>query len=178
MLVICDIDGTVANNDHRAHLVEPEDGSRPTDEMWAKFMAPELIVQDTPIPGAYSTLSNLIEHNENLQLVWLTGRGGTLHEPTFQWLAKHFPDLMPHSFLITRPEEHEHTKAVVYKTAMIEKLMENIVWKTQTKLAFDDDRYLWPVYKKYGMLALRAPHCWEHLYPESGELLPEDSWRR
>ena len=181
MLLIVDIDGTVADPSHRAHHVEPEDGSKPTQEMWDTFLSPELVAKDTPIPRAKYVLTKIVEKFENTQIVWLTGRSHLLRATTYQWLHDHFEELIPNSMLIVREEgEYFRCHATKYKGAMIKKLMENPLYAVQPKLAFDDDLYMFPVYDQLGVAALRAPDCWDVLCPGGLAVTPgtEDVWRK
>lgn len=177
MLVICDIDGTIANNDHRAHHVEKADGSKPTQEDWDRFLAPELVALDTPVPRALEVLADLIDHHQ-AYVVFLTGRSHELQGTTHEWLVKHFEPLMPRAALITRSPEDRFVKPAIYKEKVLRRLLADPRFQDMGVVAIDDDKYMWPVYRSLRMMTLKAPHCWDVLYPSDGELPEETTWRR
>lgn len=79
---VFDIDGTLANIEHRRHLVE----AKPKD--WKAFN--DAMVHDKPNPDIcylYSTLAN-VRHQQNVVLC--TGRSEEYREITEQWLQYHW----------------------------------------------------------------------------------------
>ncbi len=78
--IIVDIDGTIANNHHRSHLVE----GRPRD--WVKFF--DLMDKDTPIYPIVRVTNDL--HSTGTQVLLVTGRPSNYREKTEGWLATHF----------------------------------------------------------------------------------------
>jgi hypothetical protein len=173
ILVICDIDETVADNSHRHHLL---DGDGTDVERFRRFLAPDLVAKDTLIPGAREAL----EHFQALgaEIIFLTGRGQQLRPVTEVWLATHFPSLKWR--LITRGPGDEGTPASQYKTKKLDELRrDEPVTCYMRWLCFDDDKYLWPVYReRYNAVVFRAPTCWASLFPSSEALPPEINWRR
>ena len=74
MIIFCDIDGTLFNNEHRAHAI-PADRSN-TDN-WHEFNA--LHIYDTPIQYRIDFLNALaMEH----LVIYLTSRTETFHDST------------------------------------------------------------------------------------------------
>ena len=92
-IYIFDIDGTLADNDHRAHFLHPEDHSLAKD--WDSFFAAQHL--DTPIIPIVTILRAL---NPFYRIVLLTGRGQEWSEVTHTWLDKHG---IPCDQLIMRP---------------------------------------------------------------------------
>ncbi len=74
--VLCDIDGTVANLDHRLHYVK---GDRPD---WKGFFAE--MDKDTLIKENLDTLIKL--HEEGYEVLMVSGRPDTYRDVTEQWL--------------------------------------------------------------------------------------------
>lgn len=78
--IIVDIDGTIANNHHRAHLVE----GHPRD--WKKFF--DLMDKDSPIYSIVRVTNDL--HSRGTKVLLVTGRPNDYREKTESWLATHF----------------------------------------------------------------------------------------
>jgi len=90
-IVIFDIDGTLANCDHRLHYVQ--NGN--TD--WLSFF--ETMYNDTPYPNVVKLLHSLAEKNV---IILTTGRPEDHRSVTVEWLAKHG---IPYTDLFMRPSE-------------------------------------------------------------------------
>ena len=78
-IILCDIDGTIANNDHRQHFLE---GKKDWDGFFSKLS------DDAPI---YSVI-NLVneEHQKGNKIVFLTGRPEKYRYSTTLWLKDFF----------------------------------------------------------------------------------------
>jgi phosphoglycolate phosphatase-like HAD superfamily hydrolase len=176
--IIFDIDGTLADASHRAHLIDT-----PTPN-WAEFLKPELVLLDDPIPDAQRVFNKLMNTHNVYGKVWfLTGRNESLREVTLKWLYDHFiknysVNIGP-SNLIMRPIGNMD-KPTVYKKAELVKLNNQNPFKDMLHgcLAFDDDPYMQSVYMEFGMIPFKAPDCWGHMFKVDGELSEETYWRR
>ena len=81
-IVIVDIDGTLANTDHRIHLIKPVDGSK---KKWHEFF---IRGKDDPIfKHVTETVSAL--RASGYKIILLTGRPDNYRKVTEEWLAKH-----------------------------------------------------------------------------------------
>jgi tRNA uridine 5-carbamoylmethylation protein Kti12 len=80
LAVICDLDGTLCNIDHRLHFVHPEPGKK---KDWRSFS--ESLVTDTPNQWCLDII-NSISH----QIVFASGRTDNYYEPTQFWINKYF----------------------------------------------------------------------------------------
>lgn len=78
--VIVDVDGTVANNDHRIHLIQ----SKP--KKWQAFF--DASADDVPIEPV-KLIVNLVYHFTNVSVVIMTARDSAHKELTEDWLKKH-----------------------------------------------------------------------------------------
>jgi hypothetical protein len=93
--VICDIDGTIANNEHRAHILKElvdSDKHRSSedlkDDRWTRFY--DLCDKDTPYSDIRSLLKAL--NGDFYSIVYLTGRIERIRGKTTEWLWGHgFP---------------------------------------------------------------------------------------
>ena len=78
-IVICDIDGTVANNDHRQHLLKGF-------KTWDLFF--KALEKDTPILEVIEYVLKL--HSNGKKIVFITGRPERFRKPTLRWLSRYF----------------------------------------------------------------------------------------
>lgn len=88
MDVIFDIDGTLADAQHRLHFItEPASWIGPFKRDWDKFLAPENVIKDAPIRPILEVMSALDSHGNRLLL--MTGRKESLRVATVDWLNEH-----------------------------------------------------------------------------------------
>ena len=78
-IVICDIDGTVANNDHRQHLLKGF-------KTWDAFF--NALDKDTPIQEVIDYVLEL--HRDGKEIVFITGRPERYRKSTSEWLSRYF----------------------------------------------------------------------------------------
>jgi predicted secreted acid phosphatase len=171
VIVVLDIDGTIANNDHRAHYVDRKEGD-PTPKDWDGFLQPHLVAKDTIVRGA----AKAIEHFTRLgyRLVFLTGRREELRKTTAFWLKERFDLDVTDDQLIMRPVGNM-MKPTEYKREQIVNLRGE--FPKETFLFVDDDQFMWSVYAEFGIV-LRAPECWDNIFPVSVEEEPSNIWRK
>ena len=165
MVVVLDIDGTLANNDHRSHHVDCDNPN------WDAFLAPDLVGKDIPFSGAIRA----IKHFQALKykLIFLTGRNEALRDTTMRWLLEHFELDVQESELYMRPLGNM-LKPSEYKREQVLAIKQDY----GSDLVFiDDDKYLHAVYAEFG-IALHAPECWVTMFPDHGELETETHWRK
>lgn len=79
-IVICDIDGTLADCEHRRHLVEQS----PPD--WESFFREDLVMQDKVIEAVRSIIFEHLSSSYSLTLV--TGRVEKHRQITDRWFAR------------------------------------------------------------------------------------------
>lgn len=78
-IILCDIDGTIANNDHRQHFLE---GKKDWDGFFSE------LINDEPI---FPIINKVIEeHNTGKDIVFLTGRPERYRYSTTLWLKEYF----------------------------------------------------------------------------------------
>lgn len=99
-LIVSDIDGVIANCEHRLWLAEAK--------LYDGFY--EKVGDDTPISDGINLLRRLTSGNDagDDMLVFLTGRREDCRETTKMWLSKNF--YYPYDALYMRPEG-DHRKA-------------------------------------------------------------------
>lgn len=169
--LIVDIDRTIANNDHRAHLVECD---KPD---WKAFLAPELVALDNPIPSALKAF-NKIANRPIGPIIFLTGRSESLRTVTSEWILKHFDIVVNENSLLMRPNSDWSD----VPSACKEKLFLKYVYTQNSEdsyMCFDDDLNALKMYEKYNAWTFEAPGCWDTLFPNyPAAKESEKYWRR
>ena len=79
MIIIFDVDGTLALDDHRRHLLDLPDNSK-----WDAYHAAS--VDDPPRPGMFQLLNLLADQGHHVE-IW-TGRTDDYREQTETWLTE------------------------------------------------------------------------------------------
>ena len=164
MIAFIDIDGTLANNDHRQHFIEK------AKRLWDYFYAPENLVKDTPIPEAVAALPKLLK--ESGQFVFLTGRPEYTRMATAEWLMRHFniptvdPEAWgkehyrPSTYPLYMRKNKDWRKASIYKGARVDKILSTVAPTPKEEIIFfDDDLRNEEMYRQRGVF-LKAPECW------------------
>lgn len=131
-IVICDIDGTVANNDHRQHLLQGF-------KTWDKFFAH--LSEDLPISEVIEFVINL--HNEGRDIVFVTGRPARYEEATRKWLGKYFDFEIK---LIMRQDKDKRNKVEVKKEIFLENFKTEDIF-----LVIDNDRDLIKMWQSFSL---------------------------
>lgn len=87
MDVIFDIDGTLANAEHRLHHIKDPAYWRgvPPRPDWDTFLSDELVALDTAIPQTWKLLEYIIESFDN-RVLFITGRKESSRKMTTSWL--------------------------------------------------------------------------------------------
>lgn len=81
--IVCDLDGTLCNLDHRLHHVRKVDGKKAN---WGAFFAE--LDKDTPNTWCSMVLRS-ISHTYGTQIVYCSGRPDSYRNATREWLTKH-----------------------------------------------------------------------------------------
>ena len=88
ILLVCDIDGTISDNSHRAPT-DPSVFASWDDDDWTLFYSKGRVLLDQPVPFSAPTLRVLSDLG---QLVYLTGRDSIARYSTIRWLGMYgFP---------------------------------------------------------------------------------------
>lgn len=96
LAVICDLDGTLCDMEHRRHFVNPTDGSK---KNWKKFS--EGLVNDTPHLWCRSIIKAL---NPSMSIVYCSGRDSNYRQLTEQWLKDNDLALYDNLFMRSRDD--------------------------------------------------------------------------
>lgn len=154
MVIICDIDGTIADHTHRIDYV-----TKHKPKNWDAYYGG--MMEDPPIPGALTHLKRIIELSSP-HFYFMTGRPERYRYATTEWIYRHFgvtcrkPGGIPGVLLYMRSDQ-DYRASSVYKEELPKYLVE--VLKTPV-LFLDDDLRNEEMYRKYGVF-LKAPECWD-----------------
>tara|TARA_R110000744_G_scaffold140_1_gene498 strand:+ start:270 stop:746 length:477 start_codon:yes stop_codon:yes gene_type:complete len=86
-IIICDIDGTIADLAHRLRFIKNADGTkkRGKNADWKSFHA--ACVDDTPITDVIEIVKSLAVGRN---VLFVSGRNATVREETEQWIKNYF----------------------------------------------------------------------------------------
>ena len=128
-IVICDIDGTIANNDHRQHLLK-------NFKDWDKFFAQ--LHLDKPI---YEIIDKVIGlNNKGKKIIFITGRPEKYREQTLKWLKNFFNF---NFCLIMRSDDDLRSKVLIKEELFKLHFQQNEVF-----IVFENDQDLINLWKK------------------------------
>lgn len=115
-LIISDIDGVIANNEHRMPWMLAKD--------WDNFYADERIENDAPIKEGLFLLDAL--KGSNNELIFVTGRREQCRAATTRWLRQHWVKGYANGYTaLCMRDEGDFRKAPIVKTDKIRALLAN-----------------------------------------------------
>jgi len=187
MIVIVDIDGTIADNEHRSGPLKTVKVKRRTycekincpypdkdnfcrsrqgcpnqekiqDVAWGEFI--KAMDKDTPIPYSREVLQWFADLKGS-EIFYLTAR--LIEEsfyPTLKWLEDNKYPLSTSGHLIMKPKGDRHTDSMIFKLSVIR----NIAATYDTKIITIDDSALSEPYFSIESQFFLAPDCWELIY--------------
>lgn len=155
MILVIDIDGTLADISHREFLV----AEKPHPD-WATFFSDELIYEDRPLQGALGGYQTLYSMADKVYIV--SGRPESSALATINWLSENgfsVPKIL--GGIILRPDDlilpsHEFKQLVMESVILPENS------PTAKYLFIDDEERNLEMFSQYG-LALRAPDIWKDI---------------
>ncbi len=134
--IICDIDGTIADNNHRQSLLD--------NNNWDKFFLE--MKNDLPI---YPVINKVIdEFRDGKEIIFLTGRPSNYEKETNEWLKKYFTFEYK---LVMRRENDRRNKLIVKKELFLNNFSVN-----EIDYVIDNDAELLHQWKELGLRALDA----------------------
>lgn len=156
--VIFDLDGTLANNDHRLHYIRRD---KPD---WNSYIA--ICGQDSPIQPVIDILNAFLDLNHmetnltsgqvgiyNIQ-IW-TGRDVTALEDTWKWLEKHtYVNRNKQNITLRMRDYGDRTSNDRLKQSWLSGISGDI------HLAFDDNPTAIDMFRSFGIIALQVSNGW------------------
>lgn len=135
-IILCDIDGTIANNDHRQHFLEDK-------KDWDSFFLK--MSDDAPI---MEVIEKVKESSSKInEIIFLTGRPERYRKETEKWLSNYFDDYS----LIMRENGDRRNKVLVKDSLYSEISSRNII-----DLVFENDPELINLWESKGLTVIDA----------------------
>lgn len=119
-IILCDIDGTVADNDHRQGLLEKFDD-------WDNFFSG--LVNDKPIHQIIELIN--IDHLNGLDIVFITGRPERYRQLTVDWLKEFFDFELK---ILMRADADKRSKMIVKR-----EMVNNSVYRDRVIKVYEND---------------------------------------
>jgi len=142
MNVVFDLDGTLADVEHRIHHIRREDGEK---RDWTAFE--DECPRDKPIWQTIKVFRDISSGTKNDLQIW-TGRSERVREETERWLVDHVGFQYNFCGLIMRPE-NDFTEDHVLKERWLDAAIKD-GWHPQ--LAFDDRKRVCDMWRHRGVV--------------------------
>ena len=160
LILICDIDGTVADTIERVNMIIKKFNI--ADRCWGEeeineFTRPEYIKTDELI-GESKKLPELARRCK-AKLIFLTGRSNRSRNATRIWL-KNKLDIFDSVPLLMRDENDFSDPEVCKKKIFTDVVLK--MYSDASFIFFDDDEKALKMYSEFG-IALKAPECWNNI---------------
>lgn len=139
LAVICDLDGTLCNTDHRNHFM------RGSKKNWPMFFAG--ISKDKPNNWCVDLL---LKFKESHAIVFCSGRGGEYRRVTREWLDKHFLSDCQNLYMRL---EGDHRKDSVVKEILLDF---EILTRFTPYFVIDDRRQVVDMWRSRGLTCLQC----------------------
>lgn len=135
MEAVIDLDGTLADNRHRKHLIEKE------DKEWRKYY------QKAEKDKVYEKIRDKVSAiSKTHSIVILTMRSDEIKDETLKWLENH---QIPFNRLIMLPKEQRNVKSELFKKEKVENL-------PNPDLAIDNKEENLTMFKNKGLKTYKA----------------------
>lgn len=143
-VIVFDIDGTLADGEHRMHLIRGE-GKKDWNTFFAKAM-------EDPPHHEIQWLNHIMAERDDVELVVLTARPEKRRDVTEQWLAEHN---IEHTELIlkTDREEQDHVPDYVFKERILDEM---IAQGRKPYMVFEDRQNVVDMWRKRGIKCLQV----------------------
>ena len=142
-IIICDIDGTIADCDHRRHYIT----TKPKDH--DAFYAG--VRDDAPIGNVIRVLLSLLELHNPPSLIFVSGRPERTRKDTEWWLAKHL-DLHPDSYEMFMRKDRDYRQDYLVKQDILDKHID----KSKVWVVLDDRDQVVQMWRRNGLTCLQV----------------------
>ena len=136
-IILCDIDGTVANNDHRQDLLK-------NYKDWDKFFSE--LVNDVPIYEIISLVNQ--EYENGLEVIFITGRPERYRKITHDWLSQYFKFELN---IMMRSDSDKRNKLLIKS-----EMLENFDKKKQVLRVYENDPDLIKLWEEFSFDIVNA----------------------
>ena len=144
MIVLVDIDGTLANLDHRLHLIK-NDAPR-----WDEFF--DACSDDMPIVPIVELIENILDNDANT-VIFVTGRPERIRLRTLGWLSKAFDNHKLDRPMLMMRKDGDHRKDDIVKAEMLIALRQ---LGYNPDLAIEDRVRVAELYRQEGIVTLQC----------------------
>ena len=136
-IILCDIDGTIANNDHRQHFLE---GKKDWDGFFSE------LVNDLPIQ---IIIDKVIQEQANgKEIVFLTGRPERYRYSTMLWLKEYFN----FEFRLLMREDNDQSNKIIVKDRIFQENFSH----NEIYFVIDNDQKLLEMWREKNLKTLDA----------------------
>ena len=170
-IIVCDIDGTIADLTHRLHYIKNPDGTKRSKPDWESFH--NICAYDKPKKRVIHVLHDLYDvgrgvgwHGSRRTIYFMSGRNERVRQVTIDWLKKHVvsPSMMrhdgdPHLFMRSEGDRRDD---VTVKREMFKKIgliPDNVV------AVLDDRQGVVDMWREEGFLCLQVD-AWKEAPPK------------
>lgn len=143
--VICDIDGTAANIDHRRHWVE--DKSQKVN--WKAFFGG--MTKDTPNAWCQKLLESLSQNG--IKIVFVSGRPSDYETITRQWLDKHYSGI---KYDLYMRQAGDFRQDYLVKEEIYDKYLNNYQQPVNILFVVDDRKQVVDMWRSKGLVVLQC----------------------
>tara|TARA_A100001015_G_scaffold284911_1_gene351887 strand:- start:1813 stop:2241 length:429 start_codon:yes stop_codon:yes gene_type:complete len=136
-IILCDIDGTIANNDHRQHFLEGK-------KDWEGFF--KELIYDKPIHSVINKINT--DHKAGKEIIFLTGRPERYRHATHKWLCEYFKFNIK---ILMRQDGDKRNKIIIKK-----EIFESNFNKNDIYYVIDNDPDLIHMWNEFSLVTYNA----------------------
>ena len=165
MILVLDIDNTLADISHRLSILTSSDTI--TKELFKEFLNKNLVKKDEPFLDAQRVLPKLLKKASEVHVI--TSRQRVLEKVTRDWLDEHYN--LPNDYILHMRKTGDWGASRPHKEKLLHEHLLTEENKDELIMFFDDDPYVLNLYSKHG-LAFKCPECWSlmlHYKPRKEE---------
>ena len=152
-IIVCDLDGTLANCEHRVHHVQKVDGiglKKKPD--WEAFYAG--VLQDTVNPAVHAVLNKFINEydpDHKAKIIFCSGRPERCRADTTEWLAKHYLHIGYECTLLMRKDGDFRADHLVKQ-----EILDNHINKEEVLFVMDDRQQVVDMWRRNGLTCFQV----------------------
>lgn len=137
-LILCDMDGVLANNEQRAHLLPPKDDCNSTDK-WEAFN--QAYDKDVPIREGFRILKTFVDLNEDAQWCLWSGRSESVAAMSqhWFWMYSNTPGLLTRQRSPYFRPQNDHRSAAICKADLVQNALHDFGLNNVNELVLIDD---------------------------------------
>lgn len=143
MDIIVDIDGTVADLQHRLHFIQGE------KKNWDAFF--DACGKDAPIKPVCELIGHLIEGGATI--IFASGRSDRVREATLAWLERFNPTMQPYAFNLYMRKDGDHRPDHLVKREMLARIRKD---GFNPMLAIDDRKQVVDMWRAEGLICAQV----------------------